>query len=159
MGSLAGLPTDEVMQAVLGDRAAGQVIGHADVLDQLDAAHEAAIDATSPRLLELCRLRIAMMLGSDAEAAARTPDSGVDDETIAALASWPTDLRFDADDRAALAFTEHFVIDVATLDDATAAALGEHLGDTGLTNFTHALLVVEQRIRLRLAWDRLLGGS
>lgn len=140
------------MRAVLDDRTPG----HADVRAELDAAHAAALAATSPRLLELCRLRIATMLGCDAEATVHDPC--VDHDTVAALASWPTDARFDAVDRAALAFTEHFVIDVASLDDATAATLREHLGDDGLSNFVHALLVVEQRIRLRLAWDRLLGG-
>lgn len=119
--------------------------------------HAAAWSATSPRLLELCRVRVATMLGCTDEAALRTPGSGVDGATLDALADWPSDSRFDAADRACLAFTEHFVIDVATLDDATAETLREHLGDEGLVNFTNALLVVEQRIRLRLAWDRLLG--
>lgn len=152
MGSLAEHTTDEVIEAVLGDG----LPGHDDVRAELARSLAAAIDATSPRLLELCRLRVASMLGCTAEASAHA--DCVDDATVAALASWPTDPRFDATDRAALAFTEHYVIDVASLDDATATALREHLGDEGLANFVHALLVVEQRIRLRLAWDRLLGG-
>lgn len=153
MGSFAQHTTDEVIEAVLGDGTAG----HTDVRAELAESFAAAVDATSPRLLELCRLRVATMLGCTAEASVHA--DCVDDETVAALASWPSDARFDATDRAALAFTEHFVIDVASLDDTTAAALREHLGDDGLANFVHALLVVEQRIRLRLAWDRLLGGS
>ena len=49
-------------------------------------------------------------------------------------------------------------LDVASIDDDTVAAVRDHLGDEGLANFVNALLVVEQRIRLRLVWDRLLGG-
>jgi alkylhydroperoxidase family enzyme len=155
VGSLAELSTDEVIARVLeGDRP-----GLADIAEQLRAANAAAWVATSPRLLELCRVRIAILLGCAAEADARTPGSGVADDHLAAIRAWPTDSRFDALDRACLGFTERYVIDVASIDDDTVAAVREHLGDEGLANFVNALLVVEQRIRLRLAWDRLLGGA
>ena len=71
------------------------------------------------------------------------------------LADWPTAAAFDDTDRACLAFTEQFVIDVASLDDPTANAVVEHLGAEGFGNFVNALLVAEQRQRLRLIWDRL----
>ncbi len=102
-----------------------------------------------------------MLLGCEAEVAARTPAAAdhVDDDTLRSLAGWPGDARFDAIDRACLALTEHYVMDVATLDDETVEAVRANLGDEGLNNFVSALLVVEQRIRLRLMWDRLLGGS
>ena len=103
-------------------------------------------------------MRIAILLGCEAEAEARTPGSGVADEVLASIRSWPTDPRFDPLDRACLGFAEHFVIDVASIDDDTVAAVRDHLGDEGLANFVNALLVVEQRIRLRLVWDRLFGG-
>jgi alkylhydroperoxidase family enzyme len=155
VGSLAELSTDEVIARVLECGPPGL----AEVSEQLQAADAAAWAATSPRLLELCRVRIAILLGCVAEADARTPGSGVADEVLAAIRSWPTDPRFDAVDRACLGFTEHYVIDVASIDDDTVAAVREHLGDEGLVNFVNALLVVEQRIRLRLAWDRLSGGA
>ena len=47
------------------------------------------------------------------------------------------------------------MIDVASLDDATADAVVERLGAEGFGNFVNALLVAEQRQRLRLIWDRL----
>lgn len=47
-------------------------------------------------------------------------------------------------------------MDVASLDDDTVAAVRAHLGDDGTQTFVSALLVVEQRIRLRLAWDVLM---
>ena len=57
--------------------------------------------------------------------------------------------------RACLAFTEQFVIDVAGLDDATAGAVRDELGEQGLVDFVSALLVIEQRQRLRLTWAQL----
>jgi alkylhydroperoxidase family enzyme len=155
VGSLAELPTEEVITRVLGSDCPGL----AEVSRELRSANDAAWAATSPRLLELCRVRIAILLGCAAEAEARTPGTGVSDDVLAAIRSWPTDSRFDAVDRACLGFTEHYVIDVASIDDDTVAAVREHLGDEGMVNFVNALLVVEQRIRLRLAWDRVLGGT
>jgi alkylhydroperoxidase family enzyme len=151
MGSLATVSTKEVLSRVLvGD-------AFADVHESLATAHAAAWSATPARSLELCRLRVAMLLGCAAELGARTPAAGVDDALVSALPAWPHDDRFDATDRACLAFAEQWVLDVASLDDATAAAVREQLGDEGLQSFAHALLVVEQRIRLRLVWDRLFG--
>ena len=49
------------------------------------------------------------------------------------------------------------MIDVASLDDATAGAVRDELGEEGLVDFVNALLVVEQRQRLRLIWERLFG--
>lgn len=159
VGSLAQLPTEQALTQVLGGDRTGHLSGLADVSEQLTAANEAAWAATSPRLLELCRVRIAILLGCASEAETRTPGSGVPDDVVAAVRSWPTDPRFDPLDRAGLAFTEHYVIDVASIDDDTVAALRDHLGDDGLSNFVNALLVVEQRIRLCLVWDRLFGGA
>ena len=152
MGVLAALPTDDVLDRVLSARSAA----FADVRADMDAAHAAAWAATSPHLLELCRVRIATMLGCTAEAHSRTPGTGVDPEVLDAIAAWPSDDRFDDAARACLAFAEHSVIDVASLDEHTVAAVRTHLGDAGLADFVSALLVIEQRIRLRTVWDRLL---
>lgn len=155
MESLGMLSTVAVIDRVLGSGATG----HADVLEQLSTSNKAAWSATSPRLLELCRVRIATMLSCDAETLSRTPGTGVDEELLDAIATWPGEPRLTDVDRACLAFTEMFVLDVASMDDETVAAVREHLGDAGLANFVRALLIVEQRIRLRLVWDRLLGGD
>ena len=146
----APLPTSAVIDAVLA--------GTPDVARQLAAADVAAWKAVDPVLLELCRLRVAMLLGCEAELQVRTPAAtaaGLDEATIAELSRWPTSDRFGSRERACLAFCEQFVIDVANLDDALAAAVAAELGADGLVDFTNALLVVEQRQRLRLAWERL----
>jgi alkylhydroperoxidase family enzyme len=132
------------------------------VHDELRRAHDAAWAAVDPALLELCRLRVAMLLGCDEELAERTPGAiaaGVDESDVSALAAWPTSDRFGARERAVLAYCEQFVIDVANLDDATALSVRDHLGDEGLIDLTNALLVVEQRQRLQLAWSRLLDAD
>ena len=127
------------MQRVLTERP--------DVSLELANAWHAAAHVLDPALLHLCRLRVAMLLGCTAE---------LDDpELVAALPDWPTADRFDARDRAVLALTEQFVIDVANIDDALLAQARAHLGD-GLADFLNALLVTEQRQRLSLAWERLL---
>lgn len=130
------------------------------VAAQLAAAHEQAWAAVDPALLELVRLRIAMLLGCAAELAERTPAAraaGLDEATIADLAAWPTSPRFGARERACLAYVEQWLIDVASMTDADAAAVGDVLGADGLAAFSAALLVLEQRQRLRLAWQQIFG--
>jgi hypothetical protein len=56
-----------------------------------------------------------------------------------------------------LAFCEQFFIDVANVTTAETEAISAELGVQGLADFVSALLVIEQRLRLRLAWDQLFG--
>jgi alkylhydroperoxidase family enzyme len=154
VGTLATMATDDVLDRVLG---ANQNM--LDVREALKQAHDAAWKATEPRTLELARLLVALLLHCDAEHEARTPGIEISDSIIKEIPRWPTSPVFTDTERAALAFTEQFVTDVASLSDQTAEALRGHLADAGLNNFTRSLLVVEQRIRLRLVWDQLLGGT
>ncbi len=152
--SLRTGPTSEVFALVLADQP--------DVAVHLGAAHDAAWTVVDPVLLELCRLRVAMLLGCDAESAVRTPAAmadGLGEATISELSSWPTSARFGPRERACLAFCEQFVIDVASLEDHVAAAVSDELGVQGLVDFTNALLVIEQRQRLRLVWERVFAGT
>lgn len=74
-----------------------------------------------PVVLELCRLRIASLVGDDESLLARTPeaaDAGLTEGQIAALASWSSDDRFTPKQRAALSAAEMFVIDVRSIDNA-----------------------------------------
>jgi alkylhydroperoxidase family enzyme len=124
-------------------------------LEALNAAAWSVVDAV---LLELCRLRIATLLGCEVEQRLRTDAAlaaGLDEATVAELAAWPTSERFGPRERACLAFCEQFVIDVAGMSDELAFAVSDELGPEGFRNFVSGLLVVEQRQRLRLAWERL----
>lgn len=131
--------------------------GHPDIAEALDATHRASWAAVDHRLLELCRIRVAQLLGCDEEADARTPGVAVTADELASVSAWPTSPCFDATDRAVLAWCEQFVIDVAAMDDSTVTPVRDHLGDGGLIDLTNALLVIEQRQRLRMAWSRLFG--
>lgn len=133
-------------------RRLADVLAHTpDVYESLTSTHAAAVAAIPTRLYELSRLRVASLLG--------TPDelgtSELDAATIEALPSWPTHDLFDDTDRACLAFTEQFVIDVASMPNELAEAVAEQLGGDGFASFVHALLALEQRQRLRLIWDQL----
>lgn len=136
--------TDEVFAGVLS---------HApDVLAHLTAANRAATAAIDPRLYDLCRIRLATLLGSADTAVSDV----VSDDTIHQLPSWPTSDAFTETERACLAFTEQFVIDVASLSDELAERVADRLGPEGFATFVNALLVIEQRERLPLVWSRLL---
>lgn len=134
--------TSRVLNDVLADRP--------DVLAHLGAAWASAPGVVDGRILALCSARVATLLGG--------PDDDafpLDDDVRLELPDWPSSDAFDDAERACLAFTEQFVIDVASLDDATAGAVVDRLGAEGFGNFVNALLVAEQRQRLRLIWDRL----
>ena len=131
---------------------------HPDVLRSLDALREASWATVDPVVLELCRLRVAQLLGCDHELRSRTPRAvaaGLDEAKIAELASWPSSPHFSEWERTCLALCEQFLVDVSGIDDELALAIGDRLGAQGLRDLLTALLVVEQRQRLRLAWERL----
>jgi alkylhydroperoxidase family enzyme len=125
---------------------ADQVVVQRDLVAAYDAAR-AALDGD---LFDKVRLRVAMLLGCEHELA--------DDPTglAATLPSWPSSPAFTARDRACLAYTEQFVIDVASMPDHLVEDLRREVGEV---DFTQALLVIEQRQRLTLTWARLFDGA
>jgi alkylhydroperoxidase family enzyme len=78
----------------------------------------------APRLLELVRLRIALLNDCVACKVSRKDDS-VSDDDLACLSS--DDPRFSEVERIALRFAELFATDHAAIDDDLMRALGEHL--------------------------------
>ena len=56
---------------------------------------------------------------------------------------------------AVIAFVEQWVVDVANVSDDMVATLRTELGEDRLMDFMHAVLVIEQRVRLELAWVKL----
>ena len=109
-----------------------------------------------PVVLELCRLRQAGLLGCDAEEARRTSyavQAGLQEEIVAALASWPTDPRFGPVERTCLAYTEAFVVDPHGVGDDHAAAVRDLLGEGGLVALTTALGLFDGLCRLHLALE------
>ncbi len=137
--------TDELLRHTLAHQP--------ELLAVLNELHETAWCATDNQLLDLCRTRMATLLGLE-------PDAPIfDPELIAELTDWPTSSRFSTSQRACLAFTEQFVIDVASISDEQVEAVAVELGDDGLVDFVNSLLVVEQRQRMHLMWKRLESAS
>jgi alkylhydroperoxidase family enzyme len=110
--------------------------------------------AGDPLLLELSRLRIAQLLGLDPAGLARQPaavQAGLDEEHVVEMSRWPTSARFDARQRATLAFAEQWFLDPSGMRDDDCAALRAQLGEPGCAAFTMGLALVEATLRLELA--------
>lgn len=120
-------------------------------------AYEVALwrdPATDPLLLELCRLRLAQLLGLDP--ASRTPApaavaAGLDAARIAELPRWPTSPLFGARERAALAFAEQWFLDPGGMTDDDCAGLRGAIGEPGCAAFTMGLALSEAMLRMELA--------
>lgn len=105
-------------------------------------------DALPAGTLELCRVRIAHLLGARHEQQVRLGAEvpGLE-EKLGAVASWPDDPRFTATDRVCLAFAEQFVLDTQALDDPTAEAVRAEVGDRGLIALALGVGLAEGMVR------------
>ena len=111
-----------------------------------------------PVVLELCRLRIASMLGAREALAHRTPearDAGLTEARIALLDAWWTSDAFGDAERACLRFAEQFALDPREIADADAAAVVAALGDAGMVAFVEALAVFDGFAR----FERFVAGA
>ncbi len=109
-----------------------------------------------PALLVLCRLRIATILGCEAERVVRYAaaiDVGLDESRIAGLPQWPTSPRFNAAERAAIEFAEQYVVDPHGLTDRQFEALHDGFDEPALATLTLAVAMFDALIRLRLALE------
>jgi alkylhydroperoxidase family enzyme len=105
-----------------------------------------------PVVLELCRLRVAQLLGNDSEQRVRyrpALDAGLDEEQVARLPAWPSDPAFTDAQRAALTFTEQFVLDPHGIDAALRDQVADHVGVPGLVALCEALALFEGFCRFR----------
>lgn len=101
-------------------------------------------DALPTELVELCRARMAMLLG------AAVLDSSAAHERRAALAAWPTSPLFSGRDRACLALAEQFVMDVTRVEQQQVDQLLAYLTPQQTLAFVTALWLEEAMLRLRL---------
>jgi alkylhydroperoxidase family enzyme len=122
---------------------------------ELAAAHDALLDsiwdAADPIVLELCRLRMAKLMGAGVAQAERSPAAvaaGLTDDLVGRLPRWPEDPAFTGAHRAALGFTEQWVIDHHGITDDHVATLTEALGAEGVVVLTTALGVWDNQHRL-----------
>lgn len=127
--------------------------GDRDAMTELDAAHAAAWQAVDRELLEVCTRRMAMLLNHTPTLDAAGPDA------LEQLQTWPTDTSLAPVHHAALALTEQYLVDVASITDLDVSTLAQHLGEGPTIDFVNALLVVEQRMRLELALSTVLEDA
>lgn len=117
-----------------------------EAFDALAGLIGAAWEEVDPVLVELCRLRIATLLGYTAELERRSDRAraaGLTDAKIAALPSWPAAPGFSAAERSCLAVAEQFVIDANGVTEGQVAELCEHLGAAGCYAFVQAVSALE----------------
>lgn len=106
-----------------------------------------------PVLLELCRLRVAQLLGCKSELSLRTRtavDAGLTDAHVAALSQWPTAEGFSDEQRAALGLAEQFVIDPSGVDDNMRARIRSHHSSAELVALVEALALFDGFTRFSL---------
>lgn len=135
------------------------------VLDEF--AGEIWEGAMSAATLEMCRVRTAMLLGSQEDAAFRSPQAAGGEakktaelETkLLALSEWPTSPLFTEADRAALDFCEKYVIDPYAITDEDCVEINRWFSEPELTNLTFALAVFESFIRSRVALAQLAAST
>lgn len=99
-------------------------------------------------LLELCRVRIAMLHRCAPQLALQRADLG---DKRGAIAQWPTSPLFNEIERAVLRFTEQYVIDAQGVSDADAALVTAVLSGSEIADFTVAIGAFDAICRFTLA--------
>jgi len=131
---------------------------------ELAARHDAylrgvlAHPALPTGVLELCRLRIAALLGLAAPGSlVALPPARA--RLASRLDTWTSTPDADDVDRACLAFAEQFVLDVQALDEATVDAVRALVGPAGLAVLTLGVGLAEGAVRAALVLDGVAGSS
>ena len=144
------------MKAPAGGDGAGQcgvLDGLTTGVPELAALYAELWDGgVDPVTLELCRLRMATLIGSTADMATREPRAaaaGLTEEQVEDLPAWPTSNRFTDAQRAALGFAEQYVIDAHGFTDEDMAGLHDHFTDPQLATLTTACATFDALARTR----------
>lgn len=118
---------------------------------ELARANAAAWEAADPALLELCRCLVVLMLDDGAGSrAVRASVPDLEPQKLAALENWESTGVFSPLERAALGFTEQFVLSVSAVSTEQVDALRAHLDDAAVYAFAAALYVIEMTERLKM---------
>lgn len=144
------------MTWLTADRASlDDLLAHRPELATKYRAFYASIKAAGlvpPRLLELCRLRVAAIHGCDGEWSQRDPAIELSAEEIETLRLGRFE-GFAAAEQAALCVAERIPFQHHELTDAEVAALKAELGDAGCVSLINALVLFDVNCRLKLAFD------
>ena len=133
------------MPAAVHDR---MRLSAASATSALDTLVEVAWESTDAEILELCRLRIAAMLGDDVGLVRSAAERGAPSaEKVAALGSWWNSDLFSERERARIAFTEQFVTSVASMTDDDVDALLAHDSEEETYRFVCAVYAMDAATR------------
>lgn len=127
------------------------------VYERMVEADQRVGESVEPVLLELARLRTAMILDPTNEGL--QTNGIISPERLEALWSWEDSTAFSGLERACLAVVEQFVFYVADVDDALIADLREYLDAGEVYRFISSLNFVDATERLRVALDRLFDAE
>jgi alkylhydroperoxidase family enzyme len=114
-----------------------------------------SIERVDPVVIELCRLRVAQMVESAFDLGLRyspARESGLSDRKIDALAEYPTSELFTSKERAALEFTEQWMLAFNTISDEDVARMQEFFSPEEFMYFCKALSVIDQFARANSAF-------
>jgi alkylhydroperoxidase family enzyme len=120
-------------------------------VEHFAALHQAIDDSVDPVIVELCRLRIARLIGAPALLSLRRPKAavaGLTETKIAALASWPESPLFSTAERACIALAEQFCMGAYTVTESDVAAVLEHLSADECYALVNGVWVMEALARM-----------
>ena len=142
-------------QTLPGDTPLDQVLGHRSNLHRSYQDFYQLFwerELLPPRILELCRLRIAQLYKCRAELAAPSSAAlGVEcsPQFLRRLANWHREPEFDDGERACLEVAELFVQDPHAISDELASAAIARLGEAGFVALAEALAMIDSRVRIQ----------
>jgi alkylhydroperoxidase family enzyme len=151
VGAMTWAPQMDVGDTVL-DRAVNHRPEYAAAMRGVEAAiwSQSVVD---PVVLELCRLRIAQLLGAPIGFERTRPEAqraGLTEAHVSRLAHWPTDPAFSPRQRVCLGHCEQMLIDAAEIDDAHAAVVIAEIGADGYAVLSYACGFFETTQRAEL---------
>jgi alkylhydroperoxidase family enzyme len=123
--------------------------GYADALRQVEAALRAQ-DVLEPELLELCRLRVAQLLGADDDGTDAVALATLDAAFVDDLRRWPTAPVFSQRQRVCLGLAEQLLVDAQGVSDEDAALVIDAIGEDGFLVLTYACGFFETTTRARI---------
>jgi alkylhydroperoxidase family enzyme len=109
-----------------------------------------------PVLLELIRLRVAMLHGVQSELVLRYDaaiERGLTEQKVEALPSWPTSPLYSELERQVLRLAEQFVIDPHGVTDADVAPVRAALSSPGVVALMNAIALIDHLDRVRTALE------
>jgi alkylhydroperoxidase family enzyme len=124
--------------------------------------YAASVARVEPALIELCRLRMAQILGSEFDRSLRYAPAlaaGLTEQKILALPTYTRSPLFDERERLAIGFAELFAIQSSSIGDAEVAPVLEALGAEAFIYFVKALSVIDQLQRSAVAFGVQPGGT